>query len=96
MYNLTPCFSSQAIKHPDWDIFFLFITAVYFSSACLSVQYNTRGSSCVPGKNSRIFTRGFVGSANGLNGFTPGKEEREAGKTPAGSCCASAKKKKIK
>lgn len=85
-------FGSQAVKHPDWDIFCLFITAVYFLSACLSVQCDARGSSYVPGKNSLIFTRGFVGSANALNGFTPGKEERKAGKTPAGSCCASAKK----
>lgn len=73
-----------------------FVTAVYFLSACLSVQHDAQGFSCEPGKNSLVFTRGFVGSANALNGCTPGKKEREAGIIPAGSCCASAKKNKIK
>lgn len=70
--------------------FFASLSQLFISS--LPVQCDTCGFSCVPGKNSCIFTGGFVGSANAVNGFTPGKEEREAGKTPAGSCCASAKK----
>lgn len=31
------------------------------------------GFSCERGKNSLVFTRGFVGSANALSGCTPGK-----------------------
>lgn len=77
-------------------IFFChFVTAVYFLSACLSVQHDAWGFSCECGKNSLVFTGGFVGSANALNGCTLEKKEREAGIIPAGSC-ASAKKNKIK
>lgn len=85
-------FGSQAAKCPGWDIFCHFVTAVYFLSACLSVQHDARGFSCERGKSSLVFSRGFVGSANALNGCTPGKKEREAGIIPAGRCCASAKK----
>lgn len=65
---------------------------IFLPSACLSVPCDTWGFSSVPGKSSLIFTRGFLGSADALNGFTPAKEEEEAGKTPAGGCYASAKK----
>jgi len=88
------CLGSQAVEHPGWDVFCLFITAVCFLSACLSAQSGARGSRCVPAGNSPVFPRGCAGSANALRGFTPGKEEWEAGKAPAGSCCASAKKPK--
>lgn len=53
--------------------FYHFVTAVYFLSSCLSVQHDAQGFSCERGKNSLVFTRGFVGSANALNGCTPGR-----------------------
>lgn len=84
----------RLLKAQVGTFFCHFVTAVYFLFACLSVRHDARGFGCEPGKNSLVFTRGFVGSANALNGCTPGKKEREAGIIPAGSCCASAKKTK--